>query len=154
VTTQVLDRQGPKAAGAHHVLGGVGAPIVRVAGAGQLVLLPRAGHALVAFRTDTEPAFVLEDKLLGFELGLAFEHGQLEGVDVIQLRGTGAILVEVLGKALALAVTNARPVTTRRDAVVAWLGRVVPRALTPAEAPAGQRGLFTFAGDGTVLVTT
>jgi hypothetical protein len=151
VTTAVLDRQG-RAKG--EPLGGVGAPILRIAGAGQLVLAPRAGHTLVAFRIDAEPAFVVEERLLGFDLALTFEHGRLEGANVVQLRGQGAVLVELLGRASSIAVTTARPVTARRDAVVAWLGRVVPRALAPAEAPAGQRGLLSFAGDGTVLLTS
>jgi hypothetical protein len=62
LSTAVLDRQG-RAKG--EPLGGIGAPIVRVAGAGQLVLAPRAGHTLVAFKVDADPAFVHEDRLLG-----------------------------------------------------------------------------------------
>jgi hypothetical protein len=42
----------------------------------------------------------------------------------------------------------------RREWIVAWIGRLVTRALPPGEAPSGQRGLIAFSGEGTVLVCT
>ena len=38
-----------------------------------------------------------------------------------------------------------------RDRVLGWAGRLLPRELSPDEAPGGARGLVSFAGEGTVL---
>jgi uncharacterized protein (AIM24 family) len=43
-------------------------------------------------------------------------------------------------------------VTVRASHVVAWSGRLLPRALLASEAPAGARGLVVFTGEGMVLL--
>ena len=140
-------------------LGGVVAPLVKVAGAANVVVRARPKHILVAFGLEDAPAYVREEHLLGFDFALTFESGKLsagdaEAVRVVQLRGVGAVLLELAAPIGAIAVLPQRAVTVRREAIVGWLGRLVPRVLSAAEAPAGQRGLLSFAGEGTVLVAT
>jgi uncharacterized protein (AIM24 family) len=138
-------------------LGSVGAPMVKVSGAGHLVLGARAGHTILGFRLeDAGLAFVREEHLLGFDMMLAYENGRLSTGDrqmshVVQLQGAGIVLLELMGALAAVPVSGARSATVRRDAIVGWIGRLAPRALTPAEAPAGQHGLVTFGGEGTLL---
>jgi len=164
VTTRVLHRR-TRDADTSEVLGGIGSPVVRLAGAAELVLGPRTSHELATLALDDEIAFLREDALLGFELRLTYENGRLavdaageatsrnEGVHLVQLRGKGAIVLEVVASLARVPCTSGRSVMVRREWIVGWLGRLVPRALPPSEAPSGQRGLIAFSGDGTVLVS-
>lgn len=156
VTTDVMQRQ-TRGQVANETFGGVGTPIVSVSGAGQLVLGPRHSHRLVAFLLRDEVAFIREESVLGFELTLSYESGRLavgEGdtAVLVQLRGAGAVVIELLDPLATLEVTSARGITVRREALIGWVGRLVPRALSISEAPCGQRGLVGFSGDGSVLV--
>ena len=163
-TTRVLHRR-VRDADTHEVLGGIGTPLVRVSGNVQLVLAAKAGHALIPMALRDELAFVREEALLGFELRLAYENGRLalepagegvraagEGAHVVQLRGTGALVLELAGELASVPCAPGRTLLVRREWIVGWLGRLVPRASPPAESPMGQRGLIAFSGEGTVLV--
>jgi Flp pilus assembly protein TadD/uncharacterized protein (AIM24 family) len=139
--------------------GGVGSPLVHATGEGQLVLAPRAGRKLSSFKLEDDMCFVREEVLLGFDGELAFENGRLatgegEFVAVVQLRGKGVVLLEGIGEILTLEVHGNRGLSVRREVVLGWFGRLVPRALAPSEAPCGQRGLVSFAGEGRVLVAS
>jgi uncharacterized protein (AIM24 family) len=163
-TTRVLHRR-LRDADTNEVLGGVGSPVVRVSGNTQLVLGTRQGRELVLLALDEDLAFVREDLLLGFELCLGYENGRVafepgadggrsvaEGSPIVQLRGSGALVLELGGKIASLLSVAGRPLLVRREWVVGWLGRLVARALPPSESPSGQRGLVAFSGEGTVLV--
>jgi uncharacterized protein (AIM24 family) len=162
--TRVLHRR-LRDADTHDVLGGIGSPIVSVSGSAQLVLGARPSFALVPVALQDEMAFIREEALLGFELRLGYENGRLaldapgegaraagEGAHVVQLRGTGAVVLELAGELASVPCTPGHPLLVRREWIVGWLGRLVPRAPPPAELPSGQRGLIAFSGEGTVLV--
>jgi uncharacterized protein (AIM24 family) len=162
--TRVLHRR-LRDADTHDVLGGIGSPIVRVSGSAQLVLGAKSGHTLVPIALEDELAFIREEALLGFELRLAYENGRLaleapgeggrapgEGAHLVQLRGTGAVVLELAGELASVPCTPGHALLVRREWIVGWLGRLVPRASPPAESPSGQRGLIAFSGEGTVLV--
>jgi Flp pilus assembly protein TadD len=147
------------------VLGGIGSPIVRVSGSAQLVLGPRAGHEVRVLTLEDDLAFLREDAILGFELRLAYENGKLtsdapadsprasaEALNVVQLRGTGAVALELARKLANVPCMPGRSLLVRREWIVGWIGRLVPRALPPGDSPSGQRGLVGFSGEGTVLV--
>lgn len=139
--------------------GGVASPMVLASGDGQLVLAARAGRKLAVFHVGGEMCFAREDVLLGFGGGLVFENGRLttgdgEWVPVVQLRGEGSVLLESIGEILTLAVRADRSLSVRREVILGWFGRLVPRSLSPSDAPCGQRGLVSFAGEGRVLVAS
>lgn len=139
--------------------GGVASPMVLATGEGQMVLGPRPGRKISAHPVAGEMCFAREDVLLGFDGTLAFENGKLgtgegESVPVVQLRGEGSVLLEAMSEVLVLPVAAGKSLMVRREVVIGWFGRLVPRALPPTEAPCGQRGLLSFAGEGRVLVTT
>jgi hypothetical protein len=71
---------------------------------------------------------------------------------VVQLRGNGTALLELPGALATIACTPGHSLLVRREWIVGWLGRLVPRAIAAGEAPSGQRGLIAFSGEGTVLV--
>jgi hypothetical protein len=156
IQTDVMDRRTP-GPGPTEAFGGVGTPIVRVSGAGQLVLGPRPSHAIVSFLLREEVAFVREEHLLGFDHILEYESGRLsvgdgEGALMVEFRGAGTVLLELVDPLATFEVTAASAVAVRREILVGWVGRLAPRALPIREAPCGQRGLVSFSGDGTVLV--
>lgn len=155
---KLLERQA-KGTSTGESFGGVGSPVVHVTGDGQLLLSPRSGRTLSSFALDDAICFVREDVLLGFDGVLTFENGRLAGgegefVPIVQLRGTGAVLIECIGEVLALEVQRNQGLRVRREVLLGWFGQLVPRALTPGEAPGGQRGLFSFAGVGRILVAS
>lgn len=158
LTMKLLERQ-MKGKPTGESFGGVGSPMVHATGDGQLMLAPRAGRKLSSFILADEMAFVREEVLLGFDAELAYENGRLatgegEFVAVVQLRGKGAVLVESLGEIITLNVKPNKGMSVRREVILGWFGRLVPRALAPSEAPCGQRGLVSFAGEGRVLVAS
>lgn len=163
------------------VLGGMASPLVEIRGNADLVLGARNGHRLFPLELHDDVAFVREDLLLGFELTLAYENGRIshdegEPIAVVQLRGTGTLVLELLrgdgplaahaaygadGGALphgwkegflAIECAAARTTVVKREWVIGWIGHLLPRPIPFAEAPAGQRGLVSFTGEGTVLV--
>jgi len=71
---------------------------------------------------------------------------------MVQLRGTGAAVIELAHPLATIDVTTGRPATVRREGLVGWVGRLVPRALSIGEAPCGQRGLVAFSGEGAILL--
>lgn len=158
LTMKLLERQ-VKGKPTGESFGGVGSPIVHATGEGQMVLAARTGRKLSSFMLEDDLCFVREEVLLGFAGEVAFENGRLatgegEFVSVVQLRGTGAVLLEGIGEVLTLEVQGSRGLTVRREVILGWFGRLVPRALATSEAPCGQRGLVSFAGEGRVLVAS
>jgi hypothetical protein len=168
VATRVLHRRA-RDADTGEVLGGIGSPMVRLAGNARLLVAPRAGYTLVPIELCEELAFVREDLLLGFEMRIGYENGRLaldssaegqrvdsgqgsETSSVVQLRGTGTALLELPGPLAAVSCVPGCPLLVRRDWIVGWLGRLVSRAVPAAEAPSGKRGLIAFSGEGTVMV--
>ena len=156
VATTVMQRH-TRGQPAAETFGGVGSPIVTFSGMAHLVLGPRPSHHVFSFLLEDEVAFVREDFLMGFELSLHYENGRLPVGDhetqlMVQLRGTGAVLLEQLDAVATLDVTSERGAILRREHLIGWVGRLVPRALGVGESPCGQRGLIGFSGDGTILV--
>ncbi len=160
LSMKLLERQA-KGKSTGESFGGTSSPVVHASGEGQLVLAPRHGRRLSSFTLGDEDdmCFVREEVLLGFDGALVFENGRLatgegEFVAVVQLRGRGAVLLEAIGDILTLEIQGNRGLSVRREVVLGWFGRLVPRALSPSEAPCGQRGLVSFAGEGRVLVAS
>jgi hypothetical protein len=164
VTTRVLYRRS-RDAETLEPLGGSSAPVLQIAGDAQLVFGPRAGGRLTLLVVEDDLAFVREDLLAGFDLALVYENGRVgleagasasagEAVSVVQLRGRGSFVVEANGELGSLPSRPGQPLLVQRDWIVGWFGRLLTRALLPAEAPGGRRGLVGFWGEGTVLVCT
>ncbi len=138
--------------------GGIGNPLLRMKVDGPVLLGPRSAHRLSPVSVDDGTTlFLREDLVLAFDLALTFENGRLtfgesDVVPVAQFRGDGAVVLELIDPIVSLEATAARPVVARREALVGWVGRLVPRAIPLSEAPSGQRGLLSFSGEGSVLV--
>jgi hypothetical protein len=99
---------------------------------------------------------VREELVLGFDLAATYENGRIafgEGdtAPIVQIKG-GVVLLETMHALVTLACSASENVVARREAIVGWVGRLVPRALPMSEAPIGQRGLLSLTGDGSVLL--
>ncbi len=157
VTTNLLERHA-RGRSLGESFGGIGSPVVDVTGDGELVVFARPGGTLQNFALTEESCFLREDVVVAFDRMLEFDNGKLatgegEYLSVVQFRGTGPLLAEVRGQVITLEVASGKSIHVRREGIVGWFGRLVPRALSPSEAPSGQRGLVAFAGDGTVLLS-
>jgi hypothetical protein len=155
VTTEVLERQA-RGKSMGEAFGGVGAPVVKLAGDARVVLGPRRGFRIHALKAGDQPLYVKEELVLGFELTATYESGRVAFADgdaalIVQLRA-GVVLLESMHTVLLLTCSAAQSVVARRDAVLGWIGRLVPRALPVSEAPLGQRGLLSLSGDGAVVL--
>jgi uncharacterized protein (AIM24 family) len=138
-------------------LGGADAPLVSLAGGGRVALGPaRADEILIAFRMDGDFLFLREAVLVGFDESLTYENGRLaafegEAVALVQLRGRGGVVLGATGAIVTTEVGADHSAVLARESVLGWAGRLLPRELSPDEAPGGARGLISFAGDGTVF---
>jgi Flp pilus assembly protein TadD len=165
--TSVLERQ--TRTPSPEPFGGLGNPLLKMKTDGPILLGPRSAHRLVPIGVEAgTPLFLREDVVLGFDLALTFENGRLtfaesDVMSVAQFRAGGAsaperatggaVVLELIDPIVSLDVTQSGAgVVARREALVGWFGRLVPRAIPISEAPSGQRGLVGFTGAGTVLV--
>lgn len=138
------------------LLGGT-VPFLAYTGANRLLLGASPGRKLHAFLLSDEVGFVREDLLTGFDSALSYENGRLavgdgEAALMVQLRGEGPVVLETTANLGTIEINEGQSTSIRRELVVGWVGRLVPRALTPSESPAGQRGLVGFAGEGLLLI--
>lgn len=152
----VLERQ-QRGVSTGEAFGGLGRPLSRVRGTGEICVGPRPGYTLTPFRLADDSVFLREEVLLGFELTLSFENGRLttddgDATPFVQLKGTGVAVIETLGALSSIELGASRSIHVRRETIVGWSGRLVPRAVGASDAPSGQRGLVSFAGEGTVLL--
>ncbi len=163
IHTSVLERRA-RGVSLGEPFGGLGGPLMRIDGDGPLLLGARPSRHIVAFSVREEVFFLREDVVLAFDLGITFENSRVapaeqDALPIVQLRGPGAIAIELLDplRTLDVMASSLDPekgtVTARASSVVGWIGRLVPRAVMAADAPSGQRGLLSFSGDGTLLLS-
>jgi hypothetical protein len=140
-------------------LGGAETPLVMLGGAGCLALAPGENDRLWPFRMDGDFLFVREEVLAGFEDTVTYENGRLaafegEAVALLQLRGKGGVVLRSQGPVASIDVKADRSAIVARETVLGWAGRLLPRELSPEEAPGGSKRLISFAGEGTVFTAT
>lgn len=138
-------------------LGTAASPVIDVPGKSELVLAPGPRCKLLPIALGDESLYLREDLLAGFEPAVTYENGRLpvgdgDAIAMVQLRGPGTIVANLPEAHQAIEVIEGRTVTVRAALVIAWSGRLLPRALLASEAPAGTRGLAAFSGEGMVLL--
>ncbi|MFO0591934.1 MAG: tetratricopeptide repeat protein [Polyangiaceae bacterium] len=138
-------------------LGGAASPLLAMPPKSELCLAPQEEQRLLVIALADEPLYLREDALAGLELDVAYENGRLpvgdgEAIPMVQLKGPGSVVASVPQPCHAVEVMDGRNLTVRAAHVVAWTGRLLPRALLASEAPAGAHHLCTFTGEGMVLL--
>ncbi len=139
------------------LLGGAFARMLQMEGEGELVLAARHAHSLVHIELAEESMFMREEALVAFDFSFPYVSGKLargeeEPVYLVQLKGSGDVLLEVRGGLRAFSVTEQRSIFVQADDLLGWTDRLVPQLVEPADAPGGKRGLVSFAGTGTVFI--
>jgi Tetratricopeptide repeat len=126
-------------------------------GSGLLVLAPAPARRLYSVRLEDDFMYVREQHLVAFASGVRFENGRLPGagaepVPMVQLSGTGSVLVELHGGFQALPVSAERPASFRLDGLVGWTGRLLGRPVDAEHSPTHTGGFVAFNGDGAVFL--
>ena len=97
-----------------------------------------------AIDLDDEGCYLREERVFAFEESVAFENGRLaaEGitVDMVHLKGHGAVLLKLDGALKAIGVPPGTPLKVPLARLVGWYGHVAPR-------------LRVFVGQATVELT-
>ncbi len=103
-----------------------------------------------------DSAFLREEALFALEEPIVFENGRVPSasgaeLNLVHLRGRGAVLVVGVGAPRALEVVSGAPLRLPVAALLGWVGALTPR-LVPLVEGAGEATAVELAGDGTVLV--
>ena len=108
------------------------AQLQRVKGHGTLYLEPGKGH-FQAIDLDDEGCYLREERVFAFEEAVAFENGRLTSgqiaVDMVHLKGHGAVLLKLDGALKAMAVPAGTPLKVPLARLVGWYGQVSPRVM-------------------------
>jgi uncharacterized protein (AIM24 family) len=134
-------------------------PVVLIDGHGPLLLAPRRGRKLARLELLGETCFLHEVALVGFFGDLSYDNGRLTTsqdawLPLVQLAGTGPILIEDSHDIVTIPVAPAQPLTVRSASLLGWSGSVLPKAIAPEDAPCFQPNLVRFSGAGRVFLRT
>jgi Flp pilus assembly protein TadD/uncharacterized protein (AIM24 family) len=128
----------------------------RAAGDGTL-LFRATGRRLTPLDLAGETAYLREEVVFAFEGALAFENGRVPSqapaeLNLVHLRGRGAVVLVTLGEPVALDVASGAPLRVPLGALVGWSGSLTPRLGPLADEGDGAPVAVELAGEGRVLV--
>jgi hypothetical protein len=135
-------------------LGGASDPIVCVSALGELVAsAPDQLLALLQLKDDC--LTIREECLFGFDCQLRYDWARFEiaGTDslsLLEFSGTGLIILRWSRPPRSIGVSECGTFVHSQD-VAGWTGRIIPKAVDPAESPGKLRGFLGFTGEGAVL---
>ncbi|WP_242344670.1 tetratricopeptide repeat protein [Anaeromyxobacter terrae] len=123
---------------------------------GEGVLLLRAGdRRLTALELGGEAAYFREDAVCGLDAGIAFENGRVPSsageLNLVHIRGHGALLVASRGAPVAIDVAPGAPLRLPLAALVGWTGALTPRLGPLAEDAEGAPLAVELTGEGRAL---
>jgi tetratricopeptide (TPR) repeat protein/uncharacterized protein (AIM24 family) len=132
-----------------------GRPMFVVTGQGHLIAAP-AGGQFTAVSLDDDIFYLREDLVFAFEPALRWENGHVPGsrnrVPIVQFRGHGAIAFRTERPLLAVKLAQEKVLYVDANALAGWIGRVVPRAVTPVDTGPASELFVECSGEGVVLV--
>jgi tetratricopeptide (TPR) repeat protein/uncharacterized protein (AIM24 family) len=126
-----------------------------VTGKGYLVAAA-AGQVFTAVALDDDILYLRETLVFAFEDQLRWENGNVPGsnaqMHVVQFRGRGCVVVRSRRPLLSLKLSSDRVVYVEASVLAGWIGRVVPRLVTPAAGGKSSAPFVECAGEGVVLI--
>jgi hypothetical protein len=132
-----------------------GRPMFTVTGKGHLIAAPVGGQ-FTAVSLDDDIFYLREDLVFAFEPALRWENGHVPGsrnrVPIVQFRGHGAIAFRTERPLLAVKLAQEKVLYVDATALAGWIGRVVPRAVTPVDSGPASELFVECTGEGVVLV--
>ena len=127
-----------------------------VSGHGYLVAVPRTNRVFSAVALDDDILYMREDLVFAFESTLRWESGNVPGLrgklPVLQFRGDGALAIQTERPLVRVKLPASGVVFIDAQRLAGWIGRVIPRAVTPP--PGGPLGATCIecTGEGIVLI--
>ncbi len=135
---------------------------------GEIAVAPPVPGKIVELKVDAASryrlntgAFLACDETVGYELAKQGVSkallGNTGGLFVMEMNGTGSVLVSAFGDVLALDVTAASPLTVDNEHVVAWdasLDYSIEAASGMIGFTTGEGLVNTFTGNGRVYIQT
>jgi uncharacterized protein (AIM24 family) len=126
-----------------------------VSGFGHLVAAPLGEHFSVV-ALDDDILYLREGIVFAFEEQIRWENGHLPGsqasVPMVQFRGRGEVAFRSKQPLLAIKLAPERVLYIDAHVLAGWIGRVVPRAVTPAAGGAASTMFVECTGEGVVLI--
>jgi uncharacterized protein (AIM24 family)/thioredoxin-like negative regulator of GroEL len=126
-----------------------------VSGKGILIASPLGGE-FTAVQLDDDIFYLREDVVFAFEPGVRWENGHVPGsrarIPMVQFRGSGAVAFRTPRPLLAVKLAPERTLYIDANALAGWIGRVVPRAVSPQGTSRLSELFVECTGEGVVLV--
>lgn len=134
---------------------GKGGRMFVVHGAGHMVAAPLGEHFSVV-ALDDDILYLREELVFAFEDQLRWENGHVPGsqatLRMVQFRGRGEVAFRSKRPLLAIKLAPERVLYIDAHALAGWIGRVVPRAVSPAAGSEVAGMHVECTGEGVVLV--
>lgn len=126
-----------------------------VYGEGYLVAFPERGR-FTAVYLDDDILYLREEKVFAFTQTLRWENGNIPGLrgklPVVQFRGDGAVAFRTTKVVTPIKLPAGGAMYVDTGALIGWIGRVIPRAVMPAEGGPMAEVCVECTGEGVVLV--
>jgi uncharacterized protein (AIM24 family) len=126
-----------------------------VTGKGHLIASPLGGE-FTAVLLDDDIFYLREDVVFAFEPHVRWENGHVPGsrarIPMVQFRGSGAVAFRTPRPLLAVKLSPERVLYVDANALAGWIGRVVPRAVSPQGTSRLSELFVECTGEGVVLV--
>lgn len=127
-----------------------------VSGHGYLVAIPGKNRVFSAVSLDDDILYMREDLVFAFESTLRWESGNVPGLrgklPVLQFRGDGALAICTERPLVRVKLTASGVVFIDAHRLAGWIGRVIPRAVTPPSGGPMGATCIECTGEGIVLV--
>lgn len=132
-----------------------GSQLHTVSGAGYLIALP-GDWTFTAVTLDDDIFYLREDLVFAFEASLRWENGNVPGLrgklPVVQFRGDGAVALRTQKPLVRIKLPPSGVVFVEAARLAGWIGRVIPRAVLPAEGGPIRGVCVECTGEGVVLL--
>lgn len=126
-----------------------------VSGYGHLVAAPLGEHFSVV-SLDDDILYLREGIVFAFEEQIRWENGHVPGsqatIPMVQFRGRGEVAFRSKRPLLAIKLAPERVLYIDAHVLAGWIGRVVPRAVSPAAGGAASTMFVECTGEGVVLI--
>nr|HEX4312632.1 tetratricopeptide repeat protein [Kofleriaceae bacterium] len=134
-----------------------GTPMTVASGTGYLIALPADDREFVPVTLDDDILYLREDLLFAFQASLRWETGHVPGLrgqlPVVQFRGDGALVMRLDKPLVRVKLPPQGVLFVDVARLAGWIGRVIPRAVVPAQGgPLGDL-CVECTGEGIVLVS-
>lgn len=130
-------------------------PMFVVSGQGHLVASARGGK-FTALELADDVLYVREELVFAFEERLRWENGHVPGsgghVAVVQFRGEGCVALRAARAPVTVKLLPEKVIYVDADLLGGWIGRVVPRVVTPAAGGESSTPFVECSGEGILIV--